>query len=74
MIHDKLRDQFEFKPESSFEEEVRGLFRVLTQPEAVERIRQQEAKLFPKTRWSGEEDVLKVLETWKPSVTEEKAA
>jgi UDP-sulfoquinovose synthase len=74
VIHDKLSDNFGFASESSFEEEVRGLFRTLTQPDAVERIKQQESKLFPKTKWSGETAELKVLETWRPSMEEEKAA
>ena len=74
MIHDKLKDNFGFASESSFEDEVRGLFQVLTQPEAVERIKQQESKLFPKTKWSGEVSELKVLETWKPELEPKEAA
>jgi nucleoside-diphosphate-sugar epimerase len=66
VIHDKLKDNFGFASESGFEDEVRRLFQVLTQPESVERIKQQEEKLFPKTKWSGEQGELKVLETWKP--------
>ena len=34
-----LSERFGFASESGFEEEIRGLFRVLTQPEAAERIR-----------------------------------
>ena len=74
VIHEKLSQQFGFASESSLEEEVRGLFKVLMTPESIERIKQQESKLFPKTRWSGEEDELKVLETWKPSQVAQDAA
>ena len=74
VIHDKLKDNFGFASESSFEEEVRGLFRVLTQPDAIERIKQQESKLFPATKWSGEVAKLKVLETWRPEQEPQEAA
>ena len=73
VIHDKLSENFGFASESSFEDEVRGMFEVLTQPEAVARIKQQESKLFPTTKWSGEVGELKVLETWKPETTDKAA-
>ena len=66
VIHDKLQDNFGFASESGFEDEIRRLFEVMTQPDMVARIKEQESKLFPKTKWSGEEGELKVLETWKP--------
>ncbi|MCA9059857.1 MAG: hypothetical protein KDA85_15225, partial [Planctomycetaceae bacterium] len=67
VIHEKLSDRFGFRSESSFAEEVRHLFRVLTQPEARNRILAQKDTLFPRTKWSGEHGKLAVLETWKPA-------
>ena len=49
------------------------MFQVLTQPDAVARIKEQESKLFPTTKWSGEVGELKVLETWKPEIKEKAA-
>ncbi|MCP4171939.1 MAG: NAD-dependent epimerase/dehydratase family protein [Fuerstiella sp.] len=73
VIHDKLSENFGFASESSFEDEVRGMFEVLTKPEAVARIKEQESKLFPTTKWSGESAKLKVLETWKPEIKDKAA-
>jgi UDP-sulfoquinovose synthase len=67
VIHEKLSDRFGFASESGFADEVRHLFRVLTQPENRQRIIEMRDTLFPKTKWSGEHGKLEVLETWKPA-------
>jgi nucleoside-diphosphate-sugar epimerase len=67
VIHEKLSDRFGFASESGFADEVRHLFRVLTQPENRQRIVEMRDTLFPKTKWSGEHGKLEVLETWKPA-------
>jgi UDP-sulfoquinovose synthase len=67
VIHEKLSDRFGFASESGFADEVRHLFRVLTQPANRQRIIEMRDTLFPKTKWSGEHGKLEVLETWKPA-------
>ena len=67
VIHEKLSATFGFQSESGFADEVRHLFRVLTQPENRDRILAMHDTLFPKTKWSGEHGKLAVLETWKPA-------
>jgi hypothetical protein len=67
VIHEKLSDRFGFQSESGFADEVRHLFRVLTQAENRDRILAMRDTLFPKTKWSGEHGKLAVLETWKPA-------
>ncbi len=67
VIHEKLRDRFGFRSESTLEDEVRHLFRSAPAPAAKQRIEEQQDKLFPKTRWSGEQKEMEVLEIIRPA-------
>ena len=66
VIHDKLRQQFGFRSDSVFEDELRHMFQVLMTPESKQRIEEQKQTLFPKTLWSGKQKSLEVLETIRP--------
>ena len=67
VIHEKLRENFGFASESGFADEVRQLFHTLLDPATKARIIAQHDCLFPRTRWSGEQGQLRVLERWKPA-------
>jgi UDP-sulfoquinovose synthase len=63
VIHDKLKNNFGFNSETTFEDELRHIFTSLMKPEAKQRIEEQSEVLFPRTRWSGETGELKIIET-----------
>lgn len=67
VIHEKLEDQFGFQSDAAFEDEIRRLFAVLSVPEMKKRIEESWDSLIPKTRWSGEQKELSVLETIRPA-------
>ncbi len=67
VIHEKLENNFGFKSESNLDDEIRNIFRAILEPAAKQRIEEQRKLLFPTTRWSGEKQEMKVLETIKPA-------
>ncbi|MDP6444772.1 MAG: NAD-dependent epimerase/dehydratase family protein [Pirellulaceae bacterium] len=67
VIHEKLQEQFGFQSESSLEEEIRHIFKSALEPEAKSRIEAQRDVLTPRTRWSGEQKEMAVLETIRPA-------
>lgn len=66
IIHDKLRERFGFTSEQKFEDEVYYMFKRLTEPKVRKNIEMIKDSLIPRTRWSGEQKELRVLETYKP--------
>ena len=67
VIHEKLSQRFGFRSESTLEDEIRHIFQAVLAPESKQRIEEQKDKLFPKTRWSGEQKEMEVLEIIRPA-------
>ncbi|MFH0911626.1 MAG: NAD-dependent epimerase/dehydratase family protein [Planctomycetota bacterium] len=65
VLHSKLAERFGFRSASTLEQEVHGMFRRLLEPEARARIESMKEALVPRTRWSGVDKPLAVLETFR---------
>ncbi len=62
VLYNNLPEKYDFKPTVTLEEEIREMFKLLTQPEIKKRIEEKAHVIMPKTRWSGEKKEMKVLE------------
>ncbi|MBA7516574.1 hypothetical protein ES705_08622 [subsurface metagenome] len=65
-VSSKLPNVFAFKQKVSLEKEINRMFKLLTRPDIVNRIREKIHTIMPKTRWTGEKKESKVIEKYKP--------
>lgn len=66
IINEKLREKFGFASERRFEDEIYYMFKKLMNPESKSMLERVIDSLTPRTKWSGEQANLRILETYQP--------
>jgi UDP-sulfoquinovose synthase len=69
VVATKLEGEFGLKSTVRLKEELRRMFKVLTQPEMKKRLEEKRHVIAPKTRWDGVKQEMDVLEEYEPGTT-----
>lgn len=64
-VYENLPKKFGFEPRVALEEEIRKMFKLLTQPEIKKRIEEKKHHIIPKTWWSGEKRKVETIEIFE---------
>jgi len=66
----KLEGEFGLKPTVKLKEELRRMFKILTQPEVKKRLEEKRHVIMPKTRWNGEKIEMDKLDEYDAGTKE----
>jgi UDP-sulfoquinovose synthase len=65
-ISTKLEGEFDLKPKVKLKEELRRMFKLLTQSKIKKRLEEKRHVVAPKTRWNGVKEEMDVLDQYDP--------
>ncbi|MBD3355153.1 NAD-dependent epimerase/dehydratase family protein [Candidatus Woesearchaeota archaeon] len=66
VVSKKLEGEFGLDPKIRLKEEVRRMFKVLTNPEVKKRLEEKKHVVLPKTRWNGDKLEMDKLDEYEP--------